>query len=123
MRNSSETRLPARDLRKSHLSLLPKGTKDVASGEAVEPPRPAYSGWNSLVADIVIGKWELEYFRLYDAAPEYKSSIAGKYQFKVRDYFDELTVEGETFRWSKYGTLISSPTKSEEEWISWIQRL
>lgn len=95
-----------------------------AQPEAVRCGRPAHQCFSSVVAEIVLANWEIEHFRCYGVAPQaQKSSIAGKYQWKVRDFFDEMTVVGEVFRWDKAGWLISAPVMTEEEWISWIQRL
>lgn len=87
-------------------------------------PRPAHTGFSSLVAEIVLGKWEIEYFRLYSEAPSAaKSSIAGKYQYRCGIYTDELHISGEIFRWNKGGWIVSAPVKSEDEWLEWINQL
>ena len=120
MRTTSVVPLPARQNRLSSLHGVRVRSLEAPSN----PPRPAHTGFTSLVAEIVLGKWELEYERLYSQplCPT-KSSIAGKYQYRCGTYIDELYVLGEIFRWNKGGWLISAPVKSEEEWLAWINQL
>lgn len=122
MRTTSVTPMPARQDR-----LIPlHGVRGIPreNSSVANPPRPTHTGFTSLVAEIVLGKWELEYERLYSQplCPT-KSSIAGKYQYRCGTYIDELYVLGEIFRWNKGGWLISAPVKSEEEWLAWINQL
>jgi hypothetical protein len=77
-----------------------------------------------LSCQIVLTWFELRYLQSYGKDIDRNTSaIVGKFTYTHREFWNELLVDQEYFRWSHSGCLISSPLKTEEEWLDFIRDL
>lgn len=85
---------------------------------------PVSRNFLSTIADLVMSTYEVAHKRLrgYEMRPTENSS-AGIFTYRYNDFFQELEVFGESFRWSARGQLISAPVKTWGEWTEWLNAM